>query len=264
MKVFRTHYETIDSTHLEARRIVERILDSGIAKQGKITAKQSLPLLLTSDEQTAGIGQRENLWRSPTGGNIYATFVFPWAAEDHSIVLNVSQVATISVAQTLEEFGFEPKIKWINDVLLNNKKCSGVLSEYHQSANSIMLISMGINVNMQKEECDKIERPITSLSIEAQDRKPTKRLDFNCEKVLSALILCLGRNLEHLKTHGFNGDLYDYLQRNLAYVGSNVTLLQSSGKYFGKLVGITESGAILIQSDGEKMAFNDGRLVIDP
>ncbi len=124
------HHETIDSTNLEARRLV--------------SAGESGPLWIVAAEQTSGKGRMGRNWVSKPG-NLYATLLWPTAAPQNAIG-QISFVAALAIHHAASNFA-NPKtisLKWPNDCLLNNAKFCGILSE----AIAPHLIAIGIGVNI--------------------------------------------------------------------------------------------------------------------
>ena len=109
------HFERIDSTNAEARRLAEG------GERG--------PLWIWSDEQTGGRGRLGRTWVSEPG-NLYVTCLFQTAAAV-AAVAQVSFVAAIAVHELASNL--LPKtsffLKWPNDVLMDGAKFCGILAE---------------------------------------------------------------------------------------------------------------------------------------
>ncbi|MEP6828654.1 MAG: biotin--[acetyl-CoA-carboxylase] ligase [Aestuariivirga sp.] len=121
---------TVDSTNLEARRLVE--------------AGERGPLWIVSAEQTAGKGRLGRNWVSKPG-NFYGTLLWPTTAPPVAMA-QVSFVAALAVHQTASKF-VEPKrilLKWPNDCLLDGAKFCGILAEV--MAPGLLAIGIGINI----------------------------------------------------------------------------------------------------------------------
>lgn len=126
------HFERIDSTNAEARRLAE--------------AGESGPLWLWADEQTEGRGRLGRSWVSDPG-NLYATLLFstsaPAAAAGQAGF--AAAIAVHEVARRLVPDG-DIKLKWPNDVLLDGAKFCGLLAEIAGPSNNTMALGCGINV----------------------------------------------------------------------------------------------------------------------
>ena len=121
---------TVDSTNLEARRLVE--------------AGERGPLWIVSAEQTAGKGRLGRKWVSKPG-NFYGTLLWPTTAPQ-SAMAQVSFVTALAVHQTASEFVKPERIslKWPNDCQLQGAKFCGILAEV--IAPGLVAIGIGINI----------------------------------------------------------------------------------------------------------------------
>jgi BirA family transcriptional regulator, biotin operon repressor / biotin---[acetyl-CoA-carboxylase] ligase len=124
------HHATIDSTNLEAQRLVAK--------------GEAGPLWIVSAEQTMGKGRMGRAWVSKPG-NLYATLLWPTSAPQHALS-QLSFVAALAVHQAASNFANPAAIslKWPNDCLFNNAKFCGILAE----AIKPNLVAIGIGVNI--------------------------------------------------------------------------------------------------------------------
>jgi BirA family biotin operon repressor/biotin-[acetyl-CoA-carboxylase] ligase len=126
------HFERIDSTNAEARRLAEQ------GEQG--------PLWIVADEQTAGRGRIGRNWVSEPG-NLYATFLFAITAGPE-VAAQVSFVAALAVHDMVAALlpSLRTRIKWPNDVLIGGAKFCGVLPEVVGNAPTRIAIGCGVNI----------------------------------------------------------------------------------------------------------------------
>ena len=128
-------FETLDSTMIEARRDMQ---------PGRIVG---------AEEQTAGMGRHGRKWISEAGSGLYVSMLL--AAKPIPIVM-------LSLGLAVRQAIGCGDIRWPNDVLLNGKKCAGVLA---QLEGDTIIAGIGINVS-QTEFPDDLETPATSLLLE--------------------------------------------------------------------------------------------------
>lgn len=88
--------------------------------------------------QSDGRGRFRRKWVSHHG-NLYASFIFAAPERD----ARLSYAVAVAVADTLLAFGVVPTIKWPNDILVDDKKISGILIEYF---GRFVVIGIGINI----------------------------------------------------------------------------------------------------------------------
>jgi BirA family transcriptional regulator, biotin operon repressor / biotin---[acetyl-CoA-carboxylase] ligase len=130
--------DEVDSTN----NYTAKLLNEGKLAHGTV---------ILAGKQTAGRGQRGNLWSSNAGNqlacSVYAETAF-LSAERYwflNLAVALAVYTTIEAAVPAEEV----RIKWPNDVLINNKKLSGILIETQWRSGAITgaIIGVGINVN---------------------------------------------------------------------------------------------------------------------
>lgn len=147
-------YDRLDSTNSQA----ERLLREGKPAEGTI---------IFTHDQFSGRGQMGNEWYNDTFKNLtfsiilYPKIQFP----KHQFLLN--QIISLGVRETLSEHLNKPvKIKWPNDIMVEDRKISGILIQNSISKQSIShsIVGIGINVNQDKFP-EGIGKP-TSLFIE--------------------------------------------------------------------------------------------------
>jgi BirA family biotin operon repressor/biotin-[acetyl-CoA-carboxylase] ligase len=115
-------FGTVPSTQAEARRL----LASGQAETGHV---------IIAEEQSAGRGRFGRNWLSPRGG-LYATFIL-----DDGPILSIR--AGLAVVRALCGFGIDARLKWPNDVLVEEKKIGGILVD---GVGDLALVGVGINL----------------------------------------------------------------------------------------------------------------------
>lgn len=117
------------------------------------------PLLIVSDNQTDGRGQRGNSWESKPGDNLtFSLVVYPtWLAPAHQFEL--SMLVSIGIVNALRPYLDSPawlRIKWPNDIYFGDRKLAGILLENSIANSSIerSVIGIGLNVNQKAFKSD--------------------------------------------------------------------------------------------------------------
>jgi BirA family biotin operon repressor/biotin-[acetyl-CoA-carboxylase] ligase len=115
------------------------------------------PLIIT-DEQTAGRGLGKNRWASEAGKNL--TFSFAWFPDflEASDQFRISKAVSLAVCDVLQDLlpGEAIRVKWPNDIYVENRKIAGILIEHSICDRSIVysLIGLGLNVNQMNFSAD--------------------------------------------------------------------------------------------------------------
>ena len=169
------YYKEIESTHLYAKTIAENE-----ENEGKV---------LLAEVQTGGIGTKGRSWYTGEGKNLAVTIIL-----HPKVKVGKLDNLTVEIAKKIREaiyelYGYELKIKKPNDLMFNNKKICGILTEIHTQGEKIkyLLISFGFNVN-EDEFSEETKDIATSL------KKETGK-EFNREEILCRII----EKLENIK-----------------------------------------------------------------
>ncbi|MCB1117482.1 MAG: biotin--[acetyl-CoA-carboxylase] ligase [Chlamydiia bacterium] len=204
------------------------------------------PLIcITANSQTSGRGRYKRTWQSPPDTNLYATFCF-YLPPTFTAAHNLAQVLSISTIRVLKKLGLKPKIKWPNDILLNGKKCAGMLCEISQP---LAIIGIGLNINMQS--CDEIDQPATSLIIESGQ-------EFSILAIRNQLAEQFLDDLNLYLKSGFDPFFHEY-EQNLAYLGETITCTVSGEKITGVFEKLLPDGRILMRlPDGSEKPLTEG------
>ena len=106
---------------------------------------------VVTEFQTAGRGQRGNTWESEPNQNLLFSFVlYPTFIEArHQFLL--SQLISLAIKETFDEYAEGFSIKWPNDIYWKEKKIGGILIEHDLTGSRIArtLVGIGLNINQQ-------------------------------------------------------------------------------------------------------------------
>lgn len=114
-------------------------------------AAQGAPALslVVADEQTDGRGRAGRHWYTPRGAALaFSIVVYPTTEESENLS-RMTALGALAVCVALKNrYDISAKIKWPNDVLVDEKKVAGVLVEVQWNGDrlSSMILGVGINV----------------------------------------------------------------------------------------------------------------------
>lgn len=236
------HLDKVDSTQKWAKKHLSSF------NKNKITC-------ILADEQTHGMGRQGRSWYSPKGENIYATFYVSLPLD----TLHIQSLALLlgySFAMVLSHHGLRPEIRWPNDILLSNKKVSGILCETQRSEKGIdVFLGMGINVNMPLSDLKKIDKPATSLFEETQEK-------WDRSSLMAEIQLQFEKDLERFLRERFFA-FHEAFSSLLAYRGKEVILDDGEKKHEGILHSISSDGELkLLLPSKELKTFATGYLSV--
>ncbi|WP_338749634.1 biotin--[acetyl-CoA-carboxylase] ligase [Bacillus sp. FJAT-52991] len=220
--------ETTDSTQKEAHRLAQEPFKEGT--------------VVIAEEQTAGRGRMAREWHSPKYTGIWMSVMLkpalpPYKAPQFTLITAVAVVEAIR-----EVTGLEPEIKWPNDILLNGKKITGILTELQADADQIhsIIIGIGLNVN-QKEFPEELAEIATSLAIEKGE--PVSR---------SQLVQEILKNIEtyyHVYMKDGFTDIKKRWEKYAVSIGKQIIARTVTATIKGKALGITEEGVLKLLDD---------------
>lgn len=230
------HFRTIDSTNLEAHRLFEH------GEPG--------PLWLVADEQTAGRGRLERLWKSERG-NLYSTLLLPVSAPQ-SAIPQIGFMVAVAVQKVLSKLAptISFALKWPNDCLANGAKISGILCE--TLSPGVIAIGCGINVEHAPQGL-----PYPATSLRQLGSPATVSIVFAAyRRELSAALILWNNGA------GFEAIRKEW-QAHAIGIGERVAMSTGEVMVEGTYEGIAEDGAlVLLKSDGKRHLFHAGDLSI--
>ncbi|SDX72395.1 MULTISPECIES: biotin--[acetyl-CoA-carboxylase] ligase [Salimicrobium] len=119
-----------------------------LAKEGKPHGT-----VVLADEQTAGKGRRKRAWDSPKGSGVWMSLLLRPSFSPQRAP-QVTIVAASALVKALRNFGISATIKWPNDVMIGDRKVSGILTEMRAEQDFVEYIVLGLGVNINQREED--------------------------------------------------------------------------------------------------------------
>ena len=214
--------------------------------------------VVLSEKQSDAKGRLGKHWESPLGGIWLSIIVNPNV--DHSKIPMITLATGVAVVKTLEKIGIEnAEIKWPNDVLINGKKISGILTEAITKFNTIdkVIIGVGIDANFDVDILSKeLQEGTTTLDIELGHR-----IDEN--EVITIFL----EEFEKIAIMFNEGEFEAILKewRKYSYsIGKLVEVREPFSKsYDAYVLGISREGALVVEKiDGTLEKVISGECII--
>ena len=135
-EIHRIHLAETASTNSYAR---EFPLNSGV-------------MLITTDYQTAGRGQRGNAWESAPEKNL----LFSLAIKPNNISASqqfaICELISVALCDVLAKYCTDIRIKWPNDIYYRNHKLCGILIEHDLEGTQLSRTIIGVGLNVNQEQ----------------------------------------------------------------------------------------------------------------
>lgn len=209
--------------------------------------------VVLAEEQTAGRGRIKRAWLSPRGSVALSVILHPTPAQLPSLIM----VTSLAVVHCIEKVGLEARIKWPNDVLVDNKKVCGILieSDVRGSAVDYAVIGIGLNVNLDPAAFPDIAATATSLSHE-----------LGKELSRREVIRCLLVEMEKLYLALPEGDsVFGEWRDRLVTLGKEVSVISGNDRRQGVAESVASDGSLLLrQTDGQLIKVVAGDVSLRP
>ncbi len=225
-----------------------RVIDS-TNRLAKELALEGSPegTMVVAEEQTKGRGRLDHKWISPRGGIWLSLILRPALLPYQASLLTI--LAALAVVQAVKEVtGLTAKIKWPNDLLVNEKKLAGILTEMNAEIDLInfVVIGIGINVNVRTDNFSEELAGITVSLMEKMGKEVLRPLLLGV--ILNRIEILYNR----AQSEGFGEIIREWKEHGLT-LGRRVKVNTPNGVVVGECVGINENGALMIETDQKKV-----------
>lgn len=232
-------YEKTDSTNLEAKRYTE-----------SLKSEDTQPTVFIAKYQTGGKGRLGRQFFSPEETGLYMSLLL--SVEDSLIDTDlITPAAGVAVCRTIENFFKEnhikqnfSKIKWVNDIYIENKKVCGILTEgiLDPKQGKISKVIIGIGVNLFEPEKG-FPKEIENIAGFVFNKEYFK----NPEEIKNQFIENLLKNLEKtLDAQEEKATMEEYKSRSLV-IGKTVTVITPQKQYAAFVKDVTKKGHLIVE-----------------
>lgn len=202
--------------------------------------------------QTAGRGRQGRFWRHFPGKS--AAFSVKVAPPDDPLLWpNTAQVAAAGICETLELYGVAAGIKWPNDILVDDRKICGVLTEtVTVNGKTKVIIGIGLNVHVTEEDLKK-EVDVPAASIFTVTQK-----EISCDKWLTDFLNIFEKNLEVFYKKGFE-PFYDYYSEKILKDRSAFRINRDLKEPI-EIISLTKTGRLMVRQNGKSVELEWGEI----
>lgn len=236
-------YKTLKSTNETAKQMA---LNG--AKHGTV---------VISEEQTGGKGRMGRSFYSPSNTGIYMSIILKPDLKITDSVL-ITTASSVAICKAIEKTtNIKPGIKWINDIILNNKKVCGILTEaatdFETGNIQYAIVGIGINFSTNKDDFpEEIKDIATSLF---SDKKHMLTRNNLCAEIINEILFLV----KELKNYDF---IKDYKKRSVI-LNKKITFTQNGVTSIGTALDINSDGSLLVKKvTGEIITLNTGEISV--
>lgn len=208
---------------------------------------------LMTDFQKEGKGQGKNRWHSEKKKNLLCSLSYSTEIKvEKHFLLNMA--TSLTIVDVLKSIHIHAKIKWPNDIYINNKKVAGILIEnsiIHDTI-STSVVGIGLNVNQEKFPAW-IPNPVSLYQVSNKY--------FEIKKLLIAITQSFEKQIEIVKSQPDSVLFKRYLDN--MYQFNTWEVYQTNKKNFtGRILGVQPTGFLIVETDGGQILdFDFGEIV---
>lgn len=238
-------FDTIDSTNTEALKQARSGADEGVC--------------IVAREQTAGRGRHGRIWVSESDAGLFFSIILRPKLEPQFLPL-ITLACGVAVHDALKEFGLSPDIKWVNDILVRDKKISGILAETTETTKGLaVVVGIGINIRASNfpPEISDTATSIEEASPQANGHSRPVPSPEQLSQVLSNYLVHFYKVLG--SDRGPSEIINEWRNRSTYFSGKQVLVMMENTILEGVTDGLQENGALRVrQSDGNIAVIQAG------
>ena len=219
----------------------------------EITPQVEEGVVVITDHQTHGRGQRGSTWEAEAGRNLTFSVVLKpfFLPISQQFFLNIA--VALAISNALKYFFLSPntandlKIKWSNDIYYADDKLGGILIENTLEGKNIKhtIVGIGLNINQQ-----------VFYHAKAISLKNILQKDFSLSEILEKILQCLDITYLQLKDKQFQLLKQSYLHQLYWYKEEHLFCDDGGNEFVGKIIDVLDNGKLAIQVESGLRFFN--------
>jgi len=200
--------------------------------------------VIIAEEQTSGKGRMSRPWDSAEHKGVWMSVITRPSLQPQQAP-QMTLVAAVSVTRAIQEItDVEPHIKWPNDILVNGKKVTGILTELQADPDRVKAIILGIGINVNQTEDDFPE----DLKSIATSLKIASGKTVNRAELIAKTLYYLEMYTAMYEENGF-GPIKLLWEGFSNTAGRRIRAVMLNETIEGIAIGISEDGMLKLQLD---------------
>ncbi len=222
----------------------------------EIASENDEGFVIVAGEQTAGRGRMGRSFFSPGDSGVYMSLLLKPQIKPEDAV-QITTAAAVSVCRALEGLGVtDPKIKWVNDIYIGNKKVCGILTEssFNSGDGKLGFAVLGVGINIYESE-EGFPNEIKDIAGTVfTQRKENLRNKFIAEFINEFFEFYINISLrKHMK---------EYKEKSFV-LGKEISIIQGENIRNGKAVDVDENCNLVAEfPDGTTEKLYSGEISI--
>lgn len=233
------HLESVDSTNDYLKKIGKEVQEGTV---------------VISEEQTRGKGRLGRSWQSQSKEGIWMSIILKPEIMPYKAPF-LTLIAGAAIVKTLNNLKVPAKIKWPNDIIINNKKVSGILTELDAEIDRINYIIVGIGMNVKNLNFDKeLEEKATSLY---KENYYLSRVEL-VSKILYEFELLYKDYIENNSKER----TLKICRQYSAIINKEIYIIKDNEKQLVECIDINNNGNLIVKNNNEIQEILSGEISI--
>ncbi|KGI06061.1 biotin--[acetyl-CoA-carboxylase] ligase [Oenococcus oeni] len=213
------------------------------------------PVVILANQQTAGRGRFDRKFYSPAASGIYMSIALSLSIDEKVNPGLLTTATAVAAGRAIKKvFHRQVKYKWVNDLILNNRKCGGILTEAITDLESgriaSLVIGIGLNLTLDTK---KMPTELLGKAGAISKGDSSKRNLLIAEFI--NFFFDIYRNYR-------SGDFLEEYRRHSIVLGKKIAIVVNRKKIIGKVEKINSQGAILLKNDNNQLlTISSGEII---
>ncbi len=219
--------------------ILEQASSTNAVALSSVGQRQSGSVIL-AEIQKEGRGRLSRSWASPPGGIWMSLILKPDIPL--SRVYRINMAASVSICRAISRLGLEAGIKWPNDILIQEKKVCGILTELGAQMDRLDYVVVGVGLNANND----------TAAFPSQWRSTSLAAELGRSIDRCALIAAILNEMEKAIDSMESQEIYEEWRSLSLSLGERVRISSAEGDLLGQVVDLDGDGALILQQGREK------------
>ena len=220
--------------------ILEQASSTNAVALSSIGQRQSGSIIL-AETQKEGRGRLSRSWASPPGGIWMSLVLRPNIPL--SRVYRINMAASVSICRAIsDKLGLEAGIKWPNDILIQEQKLCGILTELGAQMDRLDYAVVGVGLNANNDPAA-FPSQWRSTSLAARLGKSIDRC-----ALIAAILNEMEQALDDMESH----ELYEQWRSRSLTLGKRVRISSAEGDLTGQVLDLDRDGALILEQGGDR------------
>ena len=219
--------------------------------------------LIVAKEQSGGRGREGKNWISPEGGIWLSLIIRPGMPLKEASF--VSLIASLSVCEAIcYETGLQTNVKWPNDIVINSKKVSGILTSVGAENGTVkyLIVGLGINSNLDRSSLHFVSTTIGDNYGVTSLRNEMCGIDIDCGKLVARILRVLDYYYGQMKHNRWL--IINKWKEKCETINKRVVIVNKDGtRYEAHASDIDSDGSLIVElANGSLIRIADGQCTV--